>query len=152
MTISSSEPTIAIDPTATAANPRPARKRAAKKAAAPAPSPDGTAKPVPHETGPTDRSPVRKDPRNLYLPALPEGFDYTLVTATGPDGAHLTVSQGPDGVTMAFAGAGLEGTRQYAAMKEGIAGAVKAGRAIRDVATREAAVVAAREAAVALDL
>jgi RNA polymerase primary sigma factor len=125
--------------------PKPAKKAPAKKAAAK----KTAATPEPAES-------ARKDGRNLYLPALPEGFDYTGITATGPNGETINIAPaaGADAAagsaTLSFEGAGLKRDAQYVDMKGAIAAGSKAAKAMAKIAQREADL--AREREQALDL
>lgn len=125
-----------------AETPAPPKKRAAKKAAASTPAP-------PPE-------PAKKDARSLYLPALPDGFDYTTITATGANGETITVTAaaGPDAkagsADLAFDGAGLTRETNYADMKSAIGAGANAARAMAKIAAQEASLAKAREEALGL--
>lgn len=109
-------------------------KRAAKKAAASAPTPAGAD---------SDRA-----TRSLYLPALPEGFAYTAVAVTGPNGETINIAPGDaDDARLSFDGAGLRHDQHYADMQSALRGSAKAAKAMVDVAKREAELKRIREEA-----
>lgn len=134
------DPIVPGEQTAPADPPAPAKKSAAKRA----PAKKAAAAPT---------AEAKKDPRSLYLPALPEGFEYTSIVATGARGETITVSPatGKDdavgSATLAFEGAGLDRTRNYGDMKSAITAGAKAAKAMADVAKREADLAALREQA-----
>lgn len=123
----------------------PAKKAATKKTAA---AKGADSKKAPAKEG--------SDARNLYLPALPEGFEYTNVSATGPDGASINVSldAGPDvapgTAVLAYEGVNLNRTVSYPSMKEAVKAASKAANAMVGLAKREAELAALREEALGL--
>lgn len=118
------------------------RKRAASKTAA-AKTPEA---PAPVEGD-------QKGQRSLYLPALPDGFEYTGVTATGPGGETINIApaagadQPAGSAALSFEGAGLKRDQTFADMQSALRGGAKAAKAMADVAKREAELARIREEA-----
>ena len=81
------------------------------------------------------------DGRTLYLPALPEGYAYTSVTASGPDGRTLRffTGTGIEGAMLDVHSAdALEQSMNYSSMGDAAKVAAKAARTLAEVARREA--------------
>lgn len=130
-----------VDPPADPPAEKPAkapRKRAASKTAA-----SKTAAPAPESS-------EHKDSRSLYLPALPEGFAYTTITATGANGETITVEPTADGASLSFEGAGLNRQQNYPDVKAAIAAGAKAAKSMAKIAEREAELARVREEALGL--
>lgn len=118
----------------------PAKKTAAKKTAAKTPGKKADAPPP---------APVAdKDVRSVYLPALPEGFAYTHVEVTGPDGAQIVLNIDTTGkAVLAFKGANLNREQTYPNVKDGAKAIGKAAKGIATVIEREAELARLREEA-----
>lgn len=105
-----------------------AKKAPAKKAAAPPPADDEKPKPN----------------GSLYLPALPEGFAYTGVTATGPRGETINITPTDGGAQVRIEGNDLDRTSEHPDMKHALGAASRKAKAMSDLAKREAELAALR--------
>jgi len=118
-----------------ASAPAPAKKAPAKKAAKKA-----AAKPPEEEKA--------KPNGSLYLPALPDGFAYTQVVATGPRGETLTVAPLEGGrAEVHITGNDLDRKTDHPDMKHALGAAARKAKAMSDLAKREAELAALRQEA-----
>lgn len=115
----------------------PAKKSAAKKA------------PAKKAAAPAAEAP--RERKSVTLPGLPDGFAYTKIEATGPNGATIAVepTAGPDAkdgeFTLAFDGAGVQRSQTYPDVRAAAQGVFKAAKGIDTIVKREAAAAKARE-------
>lgn len=101
-----------------------ATKRPAKKAAAPEPD-----------------KPARD--AGSYLPALPEGYAYTKVEITGPDGTAVTVGCSPEGnYAVDVSANGLDRSTPYPTFAAAVRGAAERAKLLHKRAARQAELAA----------